>query len=51
MQDLPAEEILWGPYALEMDAAAIEEYLGYLTPQRLQLQVVSKVRFAAAAGV
>ena len=43
MQELPAEEILWGPYALERDEKAIEEYLGYLVPSRLQIQVVSKV--------
>lgn len=44
MQELPPDEILWGPYALERDQKAVEEYLSYLVPSRLQIQVVSKVR-------
>lgn len=42
MQDYEAESVLSGPYSSRYDPEAIRQYLSYLTPQRLQLTMVSK---------
>jgi hypothetical protein len=50
MQDYAPGEILAGPYEVAFDEGAIKEYLSYLVPERLQLNVVSKAFEAHAKG-